>query len=308
MGAFTTFSREALERYVRMFGMGDLDDFEPIAAGIENSNYFVTLAGEGGRHTFVLTITEDLEFPEVAFFNDLLTNLDRAGLPVPNPVRTLDGMAGTIFCGKPAWLFPLLPGAHPTSADVERCRQVGETLAGIHEGGRAARYSRENPYPVDWARQTLARFADHLTGADAGRVANAIDAQADFERDMGERLPRGIIHGDLFMDNTLFEAGRLSGIIDFYHACEDALITDIAITLNAWATGPDGALDEARSAALLEGYERRRPLEAAERDCLAQVRAWAAMRFVLTRLLSGEGGAFRKDPEEFLRILRNANG
>lgn len=304
MAAFTTFSDAALERYLVMFDIGDLHSFEPVPTGIENSNYFVSLTRHDDILEFVLTITEGLDFHEVPFFNELLGQLDRAGLPVPVPVRTLDGMASTIFCGKPAWLFPRLPGSHPSTVNPAQCEIIGNAIARLHQAASTTRYSRVNPYGPDWARQTLELQRHHLSAGDDALLTEISDEYATLAN--ASDLPKGIIHGDLFRDNALFEGETLTGIIDFYHACEDYLIQDVAITINDWCTTASGNLDSARYSALLKGYESVRSLTPMEREQLSAFRRCGAMRFVLTRLLSGNEGGHLKDPEEFLRIARSA--
>ena len=302
MAVFTTFSDAALERYLVMFDIGELETCTPIEGGIENSNYFVTLVHDEVAIEFVLTITEDLGFDEVPFFNELFSRLDRAGLPVPVPQETLDGMKSTIFCGKSAWLFPRLPGSHPARVTDSQCRTIGEALAALHEAAHSARYSRENPYPATWARQVLDAQQHKLTAADQEMLAGFLDEYEALSAMID--LPRGIIHGDLFRDNALFEGESLTGIIDFYHACEDFLVQDIAITINDWCTDETGTMDAARAGALLAGYESVRTLTEAERKQLPAFQRAGAMRFILTRLLSGGEGTPLKDPEEFLRIAR----
>ena len=285
-----------------MFDIGELDSFAPIEGGIENSNYFVTLVNGENRVEFVLTITESLGFEEVGFFNDLLSKLTVAGLPVPMPERTLDGMYSTIFCGKPAWLFPRLPGRHPETVSAAQCETIGKTLAQLHEAAVAARYTRANPYPAAWAHQTLAARGGELDAPDRAMIAAIANEYAGLET--ASDLPRGIIHGDLFRDNALFEDSKLTGIIDFYHACDDFLVQDLAITLNEWCTHRSGLVDMQRFDAMLQGYESVRTLSEAEKTHLPAFRRAGAMRFVLTRLLSGDGTNYLKDPEEFLRIAR----
>lgn len=302
MAAFTTFSRAALERYLVMFDAGELGSFEPIKAGIENSNYFVTLNHDGGQSEYVLTITENLTFEDVPFFNDVFHQLDRSGLPVPNPVKTLDGMASTIFCGKPAWLFPRLPGSHLTSVDHHHCEVIGEALARLHESARACRYSRTNPYDEQFLAHTLAGHRHRISAEDA---AMCDDILIEYRRlTHSADLPQGVIHGDLFRDNALFDSEALTGIIDFYHACDDFLAQDLAITLNDWATATDGSSIKARENALIAGYEKVRALTPEEHAALPVLRRAGALRFVLTRLLSGGDGETLKDPGEFLRIAR----
>ncbi len=301
MAVFTTFPEAALARYLAMFGLGELAGYTAIESGIENSNYFVTLRQEEHTAEFVLTIAEDLDFPEVPFFNELFRNLDRAGLPVPNPQQTLHGMTDTIFCGKPAWLFPRLPGSHPDNIDQRHCEQVGVMLASIHEAAARSRYHRANPYSSSWARHTLEQFRHQLSAGEADLLEQSIREYENLDQ---ASLPTGIIHGDLFQDNTLFTNGELTGVIDFYHACDDYLVQDIAITVNAWAVNDNGTLIDELANALINGYQLVRTLSAEEAELIPAFRRAAAMRFALTRLLSGgSSGEYKKDPQEFLQIL-----
>ena len=297
MATYTTFERETLERYLIMFDLGTLLSYDAISDGIENSNYFVRF--EELEQEFVLTITEDLGFEDVAFFNDLLQRLANGGLPVPEPQRTLDGMSSTTFRMKPTWLFNRLPGVHPIEPSPEQCRQVGEVLAKLHELSATARYQRDNAYSPGWASDALQSVRSNLDETDAQNLTETVERYVQYTND---DLPRGIIHGDLFRDNALFDGEKLSGVIDFYHACDDYLLQDIAITLNDWCRD-SGADDTARIAALLEGYESVRPLLPAEIDALDLFREFGAMRFALTRLLGGRTDNPVKNPREFLDLL-----
>ena len=297
MAAFTTFSDEALARFLVMFELYDDIKAIPIETGIENSNYHIHV---DGQH-FVLTIAAALDFDEVAFFNEIFGALANTDVPVPTPLRTLDGMSSTIFCGKPTWLFTYLSGVHPDSSGAEECRQIGQALATIHTTLKDNRYHRDSPYDLAWSEATFAGIKDLLADDDARSLAGAIDIQRSLLD--GNTLPRGTIHGDLFRDNTLFDDSKLTGVLDFYHACEDVLIMDLAIAINDWC--PHNAEHQAQ---LLSGYSHIRSLTDEERDLLPAMRQVAAMRFILTRLTSGEPAAGEpgqplKDPTEFLRLL-----
>ena len=302
MAAFTTFKPESLARYLVMFELGELHSYEPISEGIENSNYYVTLDRDGQLVEFVLTITEALAFDEVPFFNDLMSQLSRHGLPVPDPQRTLDGMPSTIFCGKPSWLFTRLPGAHPNELKSEHCFLIGTKLAELHEAAKRTRYHRPNPYDSSWVDQTLGGLKSRLLTADWVLLNDIAVQYQSFGQNSD--LPKGIIHGDLFRDNTLFVGDELTGIIDFYHACDDFLIQDIAITINDWCTTPNGQFDDERRNALLAGYQSQRKLTQTELDLMTLFQQFAALRFLLTRYISGEETPL-KDPEEFLRVVRH---
>lgn len=309
MAVFTTIEEVYLERYLYMFDLGELESFSPIETGIENSNYLLRMNRDGARHEYVLTILEYLSFDEVPFFNTLMTHLSANGLPVPAPRATLDGMTSTIFRGKPTLLFPKLPGSHPAEAGPGGCRVIGQALAKIHEAaasvGLPQEKIRDNPYDPAWTRSTFDAKASQLAEVDRGILARFVE---DYEKLAGTTsLPRGIIHGDLFRDNALFVGDELTGIIDFYHACEDFLVQDLAISLNDWCSTDTGEMNNDLVGAMIEGYEAVRPLTATEREALPDFQRAGALRFVLTRLLSGEDGGHLKDPEEFLRIARSFN-
>jgi len=299
MATYTTFERETLERYLIMFDLGELGEFEPITSGIENSNYYVSF--ENTDLEYVLTITEGLNFKEVPFFNDLLQALAKSGIPVPEPQRTLDGMSSTIFKSKPTWLFNRLPGNHPETPNEVQCVEIGIALAKLHVAGRKAKYNRDNVYSPDWAKDTLANVAVDLNAADLQSLQLSVDRYFA-ERHEDCALPRGTIHGDLFRDNALFVENALTGVIDFYHACDDYFIQDIAISINDWCCEQGADIPE-KEKALLTGYTSVRPLEIAEQEALPRFREYGAMRFSLTRLLAGRTDNPIKNPREFLDLL-----
>src|SRR5690606_30926795 len=144
-------------------------------------------------------------------------------------------------------------------------------------------------------RDLLARELDHL------------------EANWPSALPEGVIHADLFPDNVLFLGDRLSGLIDFYFACNDILAYDVAICLNAWCFEPDHAFNVTKAGAFLNAYTRSRKLSEAEQNALPLLARGAALRFLLTRLvdwLNVPPGALvkPKDPLEYVRKLRFHQG
>ena len=297
MATYTDISTQSLSRFLYMFDLGELESFELITAGIENSNYFVTMTNET---EYVLTITEGLDLNEVPFFNDLLQQLINARLPVPEPQRTLDGMASALLKGKPTWLFTRLPGSHHMKPSAAHCREIGRALATIHQQSERCRYIRENVYNSLWVGQSLTKIKHLVKPDDLGNL-EAVAEDYRVLQEQSAELPRGIIHGDLFRDNALFVGDELTGVIDFYHACEDFLIQDIAIAINDWCT--DGVLTEGdKQAAMIEGYHSVRQLSDEELDALQGFRVFSAMRFALTRLLANSDNPDRK-PDAQLGLL-----
>ncbi|MDH5737024.1 MAG: homoserine kinase [Gammaproteobacteria bacterium] len=308
MAAFTTFKREQLERYLIMFSKGDLLDYAPIATGIENSNYTITLNEQGVESEYVLTILEGMDFGEPAYFGELMTRLQNEGLPVAPPEKTLDGMSTTIFCGKPTILSSRLPGRHPDpdlgEPDILQCRAIGAALAQIHQANPKLSKHRENPYHLAWLQETINRLDDLKTVEKALALAIAQDYAALLDSETANSLPRTIVHADLFPDNTLFEGDQLTGILDFYHACTDFCIEDLAITINAWCRQGNAQLDQDRLTAMRDAYQSIRALTPEEKSVLPLMLRSGALRFFLTRHLSKEGQQdYLKDPAEFRRIM-----
>jgi homoserine kinase type II len=164
----------------------------------------------------------------------------------------------------------------------------------------------ENPRGRRWWKEAAARVKPHLGSGDAELLEEELRFQSLYRF---PDLPRGVIHADLFRDNVLWSAGRVSGVIDFYFAGRDTLLLDVAIAANDWCAGPDGNLDAERAAALLSGYHARRPLTAIERGAWPVLLRAAALRFWLSRLLDyhspREGElTYIKNPDHFRDILR----
>jgi homoserine kinase type II len=301
MSVFTTVTREQLDGWLQHYSIGTLVSFEGIAAGIENTNYFVTTSE--GRH--VLTLFEKLKAHELPFYLNLQDHLAGKGVPCPRPVRDRAGGFLGELNGKPAALVSFLPGKDVAAPSVDQCAQAGALLATIHAAGQSYGGRMDNPRGPAWWTSVAPEILPLLDGADAALLKNEIAFQQRHEH--GE-LPRGAIHADLFRDNVLFERGRISGVIDFYFACTDALLYDVAIAVNDWCLATEGRIEPARAAALLEGYARQRPFTAGERGAWPRMLRAGALRFWVSRLYDfhlprpGEL-THAKDPGHFRRIL-----
>jgi homoserine kinase type II len=301
MSVFTTVTRDDLDGWLKHYSIGTLVSFEGIAAGIENTNYFVTTSE--GRH--VLTLFEKLKAHELPFYLNLQNHLAGKGVPCPRPVRDRAGGFLGELNGKPAALVSFLPGKDVAAPSADQCGQAGALLAAIHAAGQSYGSRMDNPRGPAWWTAVAPEILPFLGAEDAALLTNEIAFQARHEHD---ELPRGAIHADLFRDNVLFERGRLSGVIDFYFACTGALLYDVAIAVNDWCLAGEGRLDAARAAALLESYARQRPFTAGERGAWPWMLRAGALRFWMSRLhdfhLPRPGElTHAKDPGHFRRIL-----
>ncbi|MFP4002581.1 MAG: homoserine kinase [Alphaproteobacteria bacterium] len=305
MAVYTPVSRTDLTGFLRAYDIGRLQDHAAIAEGIENSNYRL----ETDRGRFILTLYEKrVREADLPFFLALMSHLQESGLPCPRPVAGRDSIVLRRLNGRPAAIVTFLPGKAVARPDTARTRAAGAVLARLHEAARGFAGSRANDLgPCGWRKlheDCRARAGEVKPG-----LADIVGRELDFlERAWPGNLPRGVIHGDLFPDNVLYEGARVSGVIDFYFAAEDMLAFDLAICLNAWCFA-GGEFLPAHARALVAGYEDVRPLGPAERAALPVLARGAAMRFLLTRLydwLHPEPDALvtPKDPLGFLERLR----
>ena len=305
MSVFTPVSEADLAQWLRNYSLGELRVSEPIEAGIENTNYFVTTTQ--GR--YVLTLFERLPAEELPFYLQLMAHLARHGIPCPAPIADLSDRYLGVLNGKPAALVTRLPGRSLQDPHPAHCAELGALLARMHLAGRSYSAFLENPRGPKWWRLAARDVAPFLD--DAKR--KLLEAELAFQAEQRfPDLPRGPVHADLFRDNTLWEDGRISGVVDFYFAGVDCFLYDAAVCANDWCL--DGAgLQAERLRAFLGAYNAVRPFTAHERAAwLAMLRA-AALRFWLSRLydlyLPRPGMLVHAhDPEHFRRILEARAG
>jgi homoserine kinase type II len=305
VSVFTPVSEADLAQWLRNYSLGELRVSEPIEAGIENTNYFVTTTQ--GR--YVLTLFERLPAEELPFYLQLMAHLARHGIPCPAPIADLSDRYLGVLNGKPAALVTRLPGRSLQDPQPAHCAELGALLARMHLAGRSYSAFLENPRGPKWWRLAARDVAPFLD--DAKR--KLLEAELAFQAEQRfPDLPRGPVHGDLFRDNALWEDGRISGVVDFYFAGVDCFLYDVAVCANDWCL--DGAgLQAERLRAFLGAYNAVRPFTVHERAAwLAMLRA-AALRFWLSRLydlyLPRPGMLVHAhDPEHFRRILEARAG
>jgi homoserine kinase type II len=306
MAVYTDVSDEELETFIDSYAIGALTSFKGIAEGVENSNYLVHT--ESGP--YILTLYEKrVAREDLPYFLALMEHLAARGISCPLPVKDRQGRNLKELAGRPAALITFLEGLWVRRPNIEHCAGLGAALARFHLAGADFPMSRANSLSLPGWRALFASI-----GADADKVkpglAGVIDKELNYlERHWADELPQGVIHADLFPDNVFFLGDKLSGLIDFYFACNDMLAYDIAVCLNAWCFEPDGSFNVTKARALLQAYERVRPLSRPEFDRLPMLARGAALRFLLTRsydLINKDDNALvkTKDPNEYLRKLR----
>ncbi|HET7210585.1 MAG TPA: homoserine kinase [Methyloceanibacter sp.] len=306
MAVYTDVSDEELEAFIGSYSIGALTSFKGIAEGVENSNYLVHT--ESGR--YILTLYEKrVRSEDLPYFLALMQHLAARGITCPLPVSDREGRTLKQLAGRPAALITFLDGLWVRRPSIEHCAGLGDALARFHLAGRDFPMTRANSLSLPGWQALFATI-----GASADGVAKGLSGVIDkelrhLEGHWPNDLPQGVIHADLFPDNVFFLGDKISGLIDFYFACNDMLAYDVAVCLNAWCFESDGSFNVTKARALLEAYEKVRPLTRAELDSLPTLARGAALRFLLTRtydLINTDANALvkTKDPNEYLRKLR----
>ncbi|ACE90042.1 homoserine kinase [Rhizobium phaseoli] len=306
MAVYTDIAEDDLKWFLSEYDAGSLLSYKGIAEGVENSNFLLHTSKE----PLILTLYEKrVEKTDLPFFLGLMQHLAARGLSCPLPLPRRDGALLGSLSGRPAALISFLEGMWLRKPEAKHCREVGRALAQMHVAGDGFELKRPNALSIDGWRTLWEKSEARADEVEPG-LQHEIRGELDFlSAAWPKGLPAGVIHADLFPDNVFFLGDQLSGLIDFYFACNDLLAYDVSICLNAWCFEKDGAYNITKGTAMLEGYQSVRPLSGEEIAALPVLSRGSALRFFLTRLydwLTTPEGAMvtKKDPLEYLRKLR----
>jgi homoserine kinase type II len=309
VAAITSLNEPDLEDLLEKYELGGLERFWPASKGVENTNYFVRVANQRGPHEIVVTM---LERPpnSGALLVPLLDACVDAGLPVAPIMRNRNGSPSERINGKATMVSPRLAGRHVVNPTVRQCESVGRFLARFHTATLSLRdRAPDHPRNEAWLVQHTEQVRGHIPYGDYRLLRDAVDGIGSMlRREDVHRLPRGIVHGDLFRDNVLFSERGLTGVLDFHHAAAGYWIYDLAVVANDWCNDVAGVLDFDRTLALMRAYNSIRALTPTELWHFPVFALYAATAFWLSRLTT----ALRRtnevvprfnNPEEFQRIV-----
>ena len=306
MAVYTEVADEELDAFIASYDIGALTSCKGIAEGVENSNYLVQT--EAGR--YILTLYEKRVAPkDLPYFLALMEHLAARGIRCPLPVHDQKGRNLRKLAGRPAALINFLDGVSVRRASIEQCTSLGKALGRLHVAGESFAQTRANSLSLSGWGQLVNAIGDRADTVIGGLGAEIAKELAHLEKVWPRDLRQGVIHADLFPDNVFFLGQEVSGLIDFYFACNDILAYDIAVCLNAWCFESDASFNITKARAFLQAYQGVRPLAANELAALPTLARGAALRFLLTRSYDwlntdGEALVKRKDPNEYLRKLR----
>lgn len=305
MAVYTEVFDDDLAEFLTHYDIGQALALKGIAEGVENSNYLL-MTDQG---PFILTLYEKrVKEGDLPYFLGLMRHFWEKGVACPQPVAGRDGTVLRRLKDRPAAIFTFLPGAWPRRPGVPQCGQLGKALAEMHLAGLSYPHTRANALSLEgW--EALFRDTGHLADDWTPGLSDEIAAELAFLRDNWPRdLPTGVIHADLFPDNVFFLDGKLSGLIDFYFACNDLLAYDLCICLNSWCFESQREFNATKGLHMIAGYQSVRPLTDTEIEALPILARGAALRFLLTRLYDAantpEGAMVTiKNPMEYVDRL-----
>jgi len=305
MAVYTEVPDDALEAFVAEYDIGGVLSCKGIAEGVENSNYLL----QTKKGQYILTLYERRVDPkDLPYFLNLMEHLAANEIPCPTVLHGRDGTALRRLCSRPAAVFSFLEGMSPRKIQPNHCADLGTALAQLHVAGKDFHMSRANSLSLNDWRPLLISCGPQIDTVRHG-LMGLLTTELDFlENSWPKGLPSGICHADLFPDNVFFLAGKLSGLIDFYFACNDFLAYDLAVCLNAWCFERDGSFNATKARQLLGNYRKIRNLDEAEMLALPILARGSAVRFLLTRLydwINHPAGAMvqPKNPLEYIQIL-----
>ncbi|MSQ80254.1 MAG: homoserine kinase [Candidatus Methylopumilus sp.] len=301
MSVYTSVNIEELKSWLKDYALDDLTGYQGIKSGITNTNYFLMTKND----QFVLTLFEKNSIEDLPYFVNLMSHLAKHAFLCPKPILKKNGTALSILKNKPALIVSCLKGKELTKPEANHCGTVGKNLAELHTIAKDFETHHQNTRDLTWIKKT----ANTLLGKLPLDEDELLKEEIAYQEKQNYKLPKSTIHGDLFKDNVLFLNNEVSGVIDFYYACTDYLILDVAIAVNDWCVNEDGSFDEERLNAFLSAYKKIRLFSDAEDKAWNDILRLASLRFWVSRLndfYHAEEGelTYKKDPKHFKKILK----
>lgn len=301
MAVYTSINSSDLNDWIEKFNFKDIVNFKGISSGVTNSNYLIQTA----HSNYILTIFEHNNIEELPFYIDLMTYLAKENFLCPRPIENKNGQALGLLKEKPALMVSFLDGKEKAIRSPKSCYLVGQYLAKLHLTANNFPQLNKNTRGLDWVSDMYLNLKKYLSLENQG----ILELEINYHKEMDKvELPEGIIHGDLFKDNVLFLNDKVSGFIDFYYACNEKFIYDIAIAINDWCIDQDGQINKSMFLEFIKGYRSERKLTDNEQEYLNVSLRLAALRFWLSRLedfYNAKEGEITsiKDPKHFKDIL-----
>ena len=311
MAVYTKISNKDIRLINSKFDIDEIKSFQGIKKGIENTNYLLKTKKE----KFILTIFEKrVSNKEIPFFMKLMDNLNQSKISCPKPLKDKNENYQIKLKNKTACVVSFLKGKDKQILNIDNCYQVGKIISQMHSITKKLKFSRKNSMGIKNLNPLL-KSIKFKSKKNSNLEKFLIQNLSNIKKNWPSRLPSGIIHGDLFIDNIFFNKDKLSGVIDFYFAANDFFMYEIAICINALCFDKKNnkfKINKQKVKNLIKGYESVRKITINEKKSLNILCRGAAIRYLLTRLYDYSNTPKTaliqiKDPNEYYQKLITHN-
>jgi homoserine kinase type II len=305
MAVYTKLEHQEVKQFLEQYNIDNFKDFKGITEGVENTNYLIKTL----EQDYILTIYEKrVAENDLPFFIKLLSNLSENNFPCPKPVSNKNNEKINKIKNKNAALVTFLNGQSKNKITSEDCFEIGKITAQLHEITKKFNINRKNNLSIENWQNIFEKTIKQKIDLDESIIKKTKNYLNFLKDKWPKDLPQGIIHADLFPDNIFFTNNKVSGIIDFYFACNDFFAYEIAICINSICFDNNSTFNMTKAKNLIDGYSSIRVLSEDEKKYLPILSMGAAMRFFLTRLYDfyytdNKADVKIKDPFEYLKKI-----
>ena len=305
MAVYTKISKKDISIINDNFEFEKITSFHGIKKGIENTNYLI----KSKNKKYILTIFEKrVSKTEIPFFMKLMDVLNNSKINCPKPLKTKHKSYLFQLKKKSACIVTFLEGRDKKILNSSDCYSIGKTIARMHLVTKKIKFKRKNSMGIKKLNPLLKNIKFKSKQYSNLKIFLRRNLN-DIKKNWPKNLPEGIIHADLFVDNVLFKDNKISGIIDFYFACNDFIAYELALTANDWCFNKDGIFNVDNFNSLIMGYNNISSLNYEEKASMNVLFRGAAVRILVTRLYDkifhpNEGLNELKDPKEYIKILK----
>ena len=312
MAIYTKISRNNMISIEKKFNLGKIISFNGIKKGIENTNYQIRTK----NNKYILTIFEKrVKKQDVPFFMSLMDKLNYHNINCPKPQKSKAGNYSINIKNKPASIVSFVEGKDKNKLKIKDCYEIGKNVAKFHIASKKIKLHRKNSMSLKIWPKILNKIDNRSRIINSNLNYLMKEALLEVKNKWPKNLPSGIIHGDLFIDNIFFNKNKFHGYIDFYFACNDFLMYEIAICINALCFDKKNRkfiFNKKKSKNLIKGYSKIRKLSQKEKKSLNILCKGAALRYLLTRtydyLNTPKSAIIKiKDPKEYIQKLKVHN-
>ena len=311
MAVYTKLSIEEISNITKHYKLGNLETYQGIEEGIENTNYLLVTSKE----KYILTIFEKrVNEKDIPFFVNVMKYLNRNSFFCPNPIEDMNGNLINEIKKKKYIVVNFLDGKGKIKPTTKDCISLGKTLADMHNKTKNFTEIRNNSLSIDGWERLYKKICKDISKVELNKLDKLLlfdmEERLNFcYENWPKNLPKGFIHGDIFPDNVFFKNNEICGIIDFYFSCTDFLIYEIAIALNAWCFDNEKKFNFEKAQSLVKGYNSKKKITIKELKAISILSQGASLRFLLTRLYDWfntpkEAILNKKNPLEYLNKLR----